>query len=419
MMLKERRRPAVVGGRRRRPNHGEKLDAMSGERNEAPRRRLMLILLAALAVAALVAAGCGGDDDGGGGAGGGSSSADVAEAERLAKQLETRPTKINQTEPIDKPIPTGKKITFIGCGPASCLVYGEILKEGAQMLGWTVETIGTDGSPERLQNAIKSAVRGDADAIFLPAADASALGASIADARKAGVVFVACCSLAKAPPLKGAEKGDEVDYNVSTPQQNGAIGDALAAKVVADSKGEANSVYVNISAFEILADVGKRFESKYTELCPDCELDTLEVPLTAIGKDVPDRIVSYLRSHPDVNYVVLSESGALYPGLKGALQAAGLGDKVKIIGRGGGDASVYQAVEAGDITALVPPEHYSVDYSVLDFLARKWAGVPVENAAEPNIWLTTPDTIPSTNEAVFPTVENYKEQWAELWGKSA
>jgi len=27
-------------------------------------------------------------------------------------------------------------------------VYGQILKQGAETLGWSVETIGTDGSPE-------------------------------------------------------------------------------------------------------------------------------------------------------------------------------------------------------------------------------------------------------------------------------
>jgi ribose transport system substrate-binding protein len=407
---------AVADGRSdKTPSNSEGMRPASGERRGARPRRPATILMVALAVVMLVAAGCGGGASTGGG--GGSSSANLAEAQKLAKQYEARPTAINQTKPIDKPIPTGKKIAFIGCGPASCLVYGDILKPGAEMLGWSVETIATDGSPEKLQNAIQAAVRNKADAIVLPAADPGALGASIADARKAGVVFVACCSLAKAPQLSGAEKGDDVDYNVSTPQQNGPIGDALAAKVVADSKGEANAVYVNVSAFQILADVGKRFGSKYKELCPDCKLDTLEVPLTALGKDVPDRIVSYLRSHPNVNYVVLSESGALFPGLKGALQAAGLGDKVKIIGRGGGDSSVYQAVGAGDISALVPPEQYSVDYSILDALARKWAGVPVQ-ATPPNIWLTTPDTIPDTTEATFPTVENYQQQWAKLWGKS-
>jgi ribose transport system substrate-binding protein len=383
--------------------------------------RRIAVLLVALAAMLLVAAGCGSDDDGGGGGSGasggdGASSANLAEAEKIVTELETRPTEINQSEPIGKPIPKGRKIAFISCGPASCLEFGKVLEPGAKMLGWSVETITTDGSPERITNAIQSAIRGDADAIYLPAADTNALKAPIAAAKEAGIAFVACCSLAKAPSLSGAEKGDEVDYNVSTPQQNAPIGDAMAAKVVADSQGEANALYVNISAFQILAEVGKSFETTYTELCPDCQQETLEIPLTAVGKDAPDRIVSHLRANPDINYVVLSESSALYPGLQGALNAAGVADKVKLVGRGG-DATVYQGVKSGDIIALVPPEHYSYDYAILDALARKWAGVPVLETV-PNIWMVTPETIPETDQAVFPTVENFQQQWAELWGAS-
>ena len=394
------------------------MSTMTGGRAARPRPHIALLLALALAALLLVAAGCGGDDEGSSGAGAGAStSANLNEAQKLLQQYETRPTQINQDQPIDKPIPAGKKIAFISCGPASCLEFGKILEPAAKTLGWSTQIITTDGSPEKMQNAIESAIRTHADAIYLPATDSNALGASIEKARKAGIVFAACCSLATAPPLSGPDKGDDVDYNVSTPKQNGPIGDALAAKVVADSKGDANALYVNISAFQILAEVGNRFESKYKELCPDCKLDELEVPLTALGKDVPDRVISKLRSNPDINYLVLSEASALYPGLSAAMKAAGLADKVKIVGRGG-DSTVYEGVKSGDIKALVPPEHYSYDYAILDALARKWAGVPVQET-EPNVWMVTPDTIPDTGgAAVFPSVEDYQQQWAALWGKS-
>ena len=114
---------------------------------------------------------------------------------------------------------------------------------------------------------------------------------------------------------------------------------------------------------------------------------------------------------------MLSEASALYPGLSAAMKAAGLADKVKIVGRGG-DSTVYEGVKSGDIKALVPPEHFSYDYAILDALARKWAGVPVQET-EPNVWMVTPDTIPDTGgAAVFPSVEDYQQQWAALWGKS-
>ena len=131
------------------------------------------------------------------------------------------------------------------------------------------------------------------------------------------------------------------------------------------------------------------------ELCSDCPTDTIDIPLTSLGKDAPDRIVSYLRSHPKVNYVVLSESGSLGPGLTGALRAAGLKDKVKIVGQGGNEA-VYQEVKAGDWLAVVPSALYSYDYAMLDALARKFAGVPVEETA-PEFWLMTKENAPAVD----------------------
>ena len=53
-------------------------------------------------------------------------------------------------------------------------------------------------------------------------------------------------------------------------------------------------------AFEILAAVGTTFEQECKQYCPDCGYGKIDIPLTSLGKDAPDRIVSYLRSHPNV-----------------------------------------------------------------------------------------------------------------------
>ncbi len=380
-------------------------------RDAPSRARLRLVLLAAVAALLLVVTGCGSSDDNGGSSGGGgdgSSAADTSEAQKIVTDASTRPTKITQAKPIGKPIPSGKKITFISCGVEACAVQGPILKEGAAMLGWSVKEVGTDGSPEKVQGAFQSAIRDGADAVIINAADKDALAKPLADAKAKGVEFVTCCSL--------AEQGKDVTFNIASPEQNAPIGEMLAAKVVADSGGKANAVYVNVSAFAILKAVGDRFKQRYAELCPDCTVGTIDIPLTSLGKDAPDRIVSYLRSHPDVNYVVLSESGSTAPGLTGALRAAGLGDKVKIVGQGGNEA-VYQDVKAGNILATVPTALYSYDYGMLDALARKFAGVPVQETT-PEFWLMDKSNAPATiNGPAFPIVEDYKAQWSKLWGK--
>jgi ribose transport system substrate-binding protein len=369
-----------------------------------------LLALAGLAALLFVATGCGSSEDSSGGSATGGGSADISAAKQLSSESATRPTQITQSKPIDKPIPTGKKITFISCGVEACAVQGPILAEGAKVLGWSVKQVGTDGSPEKVQNAFQSAIRDGANAVIINAADKDALAGPISAAKAKGVEVVTCCSL--------AQQGKDVLFNTGTPEQNAPIGKMLAGKVVADSAGKADSLYVNVSAFAILAAVGQTFEQEYKRLCPDCGYGKIDIPLTSLGKDAPDRIVSYLRSHPKVNNIVLSESGSLGPGLPAALQAAGLADKVKIVGQGG-NQQVYQDVGAGKIAAVTPSSLYGYDYSMLDALARKWAGVPVEQTP-PEFWLMTKENMPGAiNGPAFPIVQDYKTQWAKLWGKSA
>ena len=146
-----------------------------------------------------------------------------------------------------------------------------------------------------------------------------------------------CCSI-EAP-------GDGILANVAGKDNSAKIGESLAAEIVADSKGKANTLFVNISAFQILQALGKQLESSYKQFCPNCAYAALDIPVTSLGKDAPDRIVSYLRSHPQVNYVVLSVSNALGAGLPAALRAAGLADKVKIVGQSG-DTQTFQDLQA-------------------------------------------------------------------------
>ena len=220
--------------------------------------------------------------------------------------------------------------------------------------------------------------------------------------------FVTCCSL--------ATTDNGILYNTSTATQNATIGDFLAAEVVADSKGQANTLYVNISAFQILAKVGEAFQAGMKKYCSTCTTASIDIPLTSLGKDAPDRIISYLRSHPKVNYIALSVADALGSGLPAALKAAGLADKVKIVGQGGGPQN-FADMKSGSIDALVPFDTVGVDYEMIDALARQWAGVPQANTG-PNYWLVKKDTAPADTSKAFPIVTDTDAQFKKVWGKS-
>ena len=371
-------------------------------RNGAHKGAALLVLGFAL----VAATGCGSNSGGsaaqsGGGAG-------VAEAQTLTKQATTRPTSIGLTKPIGKPVPTGKKVVFISCGVEACEIQGNIIKQGAADLGWTAETIGTDGSPEQLQNAFKTALRQGADGVIINAVNRASVAKQIEQAKKQGVAFVTSASV--------DEPGDGILANIADKRNSGNIGEHLAAQIVADSNGKANTLFVNISAFQILKALGDQFSSSYKKYCADCKYDALDIPVTSLGKDAPDRIVSYLRSHPQVNYVVLSVSNALGAGLPAALRAAGLADKVKIVGQSG-DSQTFQDLQAKNINSVAAYDYYEIDYLMLDALARHFAGAPVQHTSLP-LWIVTPDNMPAeATKGLFPVVGSYRDEFKKIWGK--
>src|SRR4051794_22809348 len=328
------------------------------------------------------------------------------QAKAVVAAATKRPTAITVSTPVGKAVPTGKKLVFISCGAAACQAQGKIVAGAASQLGWSSKTVATDGSPQQVQSGFDTALRSGADGIILNATTRAAVAKQLKAAQAKKVAFVGCCSTEKVGP--------DYLYNTGTPEQNAKIGTYLASLIASDSGGKANTLYVDIPAFTILASLGTSLQQEYAKYCPGCGWAKIGVPLPRLA-DATNIIVSYLRSHPKVNYVALSVTDALGTGLPAALKAAGL-SKVKIVGQGG-DPTAFQGIAQGQILGLVPFDYYNVDYQMVDALARHFAGAPVEQTPPP-IWLVTKDNLPSNYTKVFPDVENFQNQFLALWGKA-
>jgi ABC-type sugar transport system substrate-binding protein len=336
-----------------------------------------------------------------------STTVDTSQAQSVAKQFETRPTAIPMTQPIDKPIPTGKNITFINCGVTACAIGAEIVKEAAQALGWTVTAIGTDGSPQQIQEAFASALRKKTDAIAIDGTPRAVIEKQIAEAQKQGVPIAAAFMT---DPASGG-----VISNTGGLAFQAQYGRAGAAYAVTKTNGDLHAVAVILQGLPAAEASGDAFVTNVPKFCSSCTVDKLEVPLTAIGKDMPDRIVSYLRSHPKVNFVALTVADSTGNGLPAALQAAGLKDKVQLFGAGGAAVSAGY-VQGGQLAAYSPVDYYNANYGIVDALARHFAGVAPDNA-DPKVWVVDKDTLPSPTKP-YPLVTDTKEQFLKLWGKS-
>jgi ABC-type sugar transport system substrate-binding protein len=372
-------------------------------------RRNAIVAAVTAVVAAGAVAGCGSSGSSSSSsstAANANATASLNQAQKVLEQGSARPTNITVSTPIKKSIPTGKKLVFISCGAASCQLQGNIVKEAAGHLGWSSQTIATDGSPEKIQSAFSTALRNGADAVILNASTRAAISKQLAEAKAKGVAFVGCCSTDSV--------GDGYLYNTSTPAQNARIGKLLASAITSDAGGkDANTLYVDIPAFTILGALGDSFKSDYQKLCQGCEYNKISIALPQLA-NAPNTIVSYLRSHPDTKYVALSVTDALGTGLPAALKAAGLND-IKIVGQGG-DPTAFQALAQGQMLALVPFDYYDVDYQMVDALARHFTGQKVEQTAPP-LWLLTKDNLPSSYTKLFPNVADYQSQFLKLWGK--
>lgn len=352
-----------------------------------------------------------------GGAGGseavvdGSSDEQLAEAAEINEAAQQRPTEIQDLlTPIDAPIPRDKTIVSILCGLTACEELNNIFAEAAEVLGWEVITLTTTGAPESVKEAWAQAVRIAPDAVIASGHDTHLYAAELAQLTEAGIPVVQNSLSEEATP----ENGLLASYNNAATTRAGGL---AAAFIVDHSQGTANTLYVDIPAYAVLAAVRENFAENYEELCPGCEMDTMDISITQVGKDVPNLIVSKLRANPNINYVMFP-SGAASAGVAAALRAAGLADKVDIVTSSSG-ATNFAAVAAGDELAAQALGFYELMWLEADTLARHFAGVEMPDLNEVQMIRQTlvQDNIVET-EGLYPLVEDYDDQFKALWGVS-
>src|SRR3984893_14794388 len=285
----------------------------------------------------------------------GLSSADqagLAKAEALVASQSQRPTTITDTTKVTKAIPKGLTIDFIPCGSPECLLEGSIVKQAAASVGWNTVVLSNDGTPQGDKAAFTQAVRNKAAAILYTAIPASTFASLLPQLKANGSFISTCCVTDAVGPSTG------IGYAIDIPAQVGPVGGSQAAWVAADSKDKANAVFINIPAFAILASQATFFKNGMAHYCPTCKTAQLDVALANLSS-APNTIVSYLRAHPKVDYVVAS-TDAITIGLPEAIKSAGL--NVKIVGQGATPTNI-QYLHSGQEAADVAFPYYEVMYA--------------------------------------------------------
>lgn len=372
-------------------------------------RRMAAVAVVAIAV---VAAACSSSSTSSSASGGGSSSTSaspstanaIPEAASLVKALEARPEHLPSSEPVGKPIPSGKTIDWLQCSTPACTILTKPLEDAAATLGWKVRVIDAGITPATVKAAWDVAVSDHPDAVMATGFPKSIFASELAQLKAENIPVI--------DGFVADTSGTGITAVVQGNNTNQKIGVALADWVLSQKGKKANALLVSSSTFTTLARVQSGFKTEYQRLCSTCGLSTLNEPATTFGTSLPGDIVAYLRTHPSINYVVADE-GSMPIGLPQALATAGI--KVTVVTQFPSQTTV-QYLQEGKIQAIVMPQEIDAMWQMTDALARYFAGVSVvpSEAASP-LWAVTPGT---ASQLVSPyyLVPKYQTKYEQLWG---
>jgi ribose transport system substrate-binding protein len=382
-------------------------ERMGSTRHPSLRRWLALALFA-LAVA-VVAAGCGSEDNESTASSSESSgSSGVAEARAFMKEAMTPPSELGLPS-TEKAIPSGKTVTYVHCGVDVCSTIAKAIKNSADILGWTLKVIPSDGSPASIKAGWGQVVRLKPDVAFGSGAPSATYKAEVGQLEAAGIPVILLATT--------DTEGNGITFSEMQLDEVPVVGKQMASWVVSTTKGDANTLYVDLPAFPILPPVKEGFEAAYEDWCADCPYESIDLPITSIGKDAPSRIVAHLRANPDVNTVALGYDGLGF-GLPAALKAAGLDDKVQVIGEAP-TATNFAYVRNGGQGATVSQAYFEIWANLVDVAARTLTDQPIDANTKWQVpwFLVTQDNLETVGTGHEPVLPDLNEQLEELWQK--
>lgn len=379
-----------------------------------PTRRLarLAATCAALTVAAGSVAACGssdGDTTATTGTGATADDAGLRAAQAVVSAHEKSPAKIGPQVPIKGDIPAGKTIAYVNCGLQICMDIGDAMTEAAGLLGWEVDVINADPTPEGAQAAFTEAVRQAPDAVAGLGFSRAGIQRQLDELEARGTPVAIGTGIDPSDPAKKF-------LQVLPPSDLGKQTRALADKMIVDAGGQGTLGIAFLTGFPGVKLYSDAWRDEIAKNCPRCEVESIDIAPSSIGKDAAAKIANWLRANPDVKHLFLSYDD-FGIGLSSALKNAGI-DAPKTYGQAPTEQGMA-ALESGERTAAAPGGGVlEVAWVMVDAFARMFAGESIEPDLEWGdfaLWSEEYGNLPTSSP--FYQVPDYKEQFAALWGK--
>jgi ribose transport system substrate-binding protein len=335
-----------------------------------------------------------------------SGSGSVSSATAALAAYKSLPTKINITTPLKSAPPAGKTIVMLGTNNPSNVIIQQGMQKLAQTAKWNYSLVTYDpANPGTFTQAITTALAKHPQ--YLAEAGLPLTASQLQTVKNAGAKWI----LDSVYPVSVKEP---VVGQVDAYAQDALMGKIVADYFISDSGGKGNAVIEHVPSYPILGGFTTGFGNEVKAKCPSCKTTTanITIPDLVAGK-APSTLVSALRQNSDANYLVFDD-GPFADGITSALAAAGLKDKVKVIGEAADQAGIA-ALKNGTEAAWTgfDPAYQALENMDIAFRDAEGMPVPVDQEAQQPTQLLTKDTIGSTSNWAAPT--DAQAQFLKLW----
>ena len=327
------------------------------------------------------------------------------EARAIASAALAEPTSIGIDVPLSRQPDAGKHLAVVVCDAPTCSRTIRNVTAAASLLGWTVEGVQFDGSPEDILQKMEYAISIAPDGIVTTGVPRSAFETAAQTAAELGIPMAACCI--------PDELSDPFVSIITNKDTFFKIGQILGAWVAADGGPNSHAAMAILAPFPVHVSLGEGFKSELERLCDTCSAEILNTQISDIGTAIPSLSVSVIERNPDVNYLMYAD-GVMATGVVAALRDANLADSVKIGGMNPGPPELQAIIDGEQHTYLNLPEPWMAAMMV-DSLARHFNGTDpaVGMSAEMPIRLVDQSNVTGTENPAGAV--NQEEQFKALW----
>jgi ribose transport system substrate-binding protein len=370
-------------------------------------RRLRSLQAAVLVTAgAMALSAC---STGGGTEDGGEATADVAAAQEfLEPWLGDGDKQLLIDEPLSAPVAEGTHVVYLDVGtPVSAVMWGN-LQAPAELLGLQLERVEVGRDAQSINSALNTVVEIAPDGVINITLDPIFFEPQIAQLEEAGI------------PIASGSVMNTVEYGLpeafNGPEWMTANGEALAAAAVVRSEGASEYVFYNVPEFPFSALELDGVTSKLADLCADCTLRVVDIPIAELGSTASDRVVSDLQANPGTEYFIAAVD-EIQIGLPQKLSLAGI--DVKGIGMWTAPPN-YEQIASGDEDATLSVDLSLMMWTVLDQLLREmgdqeYAWPDIATRASTLTRITDVDNVPSDPVVGYVAIEDYQDRFAANW----